>query len=294
MKWQGMWKRMPCLLSAGKLRMEVKMELQTISAFSIVGMILTLAISIGVPIALLVLIHKKKGAGISCFFLGASVFFVAAVLLEQMLHMVVLTVTGDMITGNIGLYGLYGGLAAALFEETGRFVAMKYFMKKKLNTANALMYGAGHGGFEAILIVGLTYLNNVLISIMINMGTLEAGLNMLDEETKSVTMESLSALWTTPATLFYLAGIERIFAIAIQIALSVLMYLGVQYGKGLCIAGAYGLHFLVDFITVIMAERIGTAGTEGCLLLLTTIIAVVVYRIWKKLDKMPKLEKIKP
>lgn len=270
------------------------MELQTISAVSIAGMILTLVISIGVPITLLVLIHKKKGAGISCFFLGASVFFVAAVLLEQMLHMVVLTVTGDLITGNIWLYGLYGGLAAALFEETGRFAAMKFFMKKKLNTANALMYGAGHGGFEAILIVGLTYLNNVMTSIMINMGGLEAGLNMLDEETKNVTLESLSALWTTPANLFYLAGIERIFAITIQIALSVLMYLGVQYGKGLCIAGAYGLHFLVDFVTVIMAERIGTAGTEGFLLLLTTGIVVVVYRIWKNMDKMPKQEKIKP
>lgn len=270
------------------------MELQTISAVSIAGMILTLVISIGVPVALFILIHKKKGAGISCFFLGASVFFVAAVLLEQVLHMIVLTVTGDVITGNIWLYGLYGGLAAALFEETGRFVAMKYLMKKKLNTANALMYGAGHGGFEAILIVGLTYLNNVLTSIMINMGGLEAGLNMLDEETKNATVESLSALWMTPANLFYLAGIERIFAITIQIALSVLMYLGVQYGKGLCIAGAYGLHFLVDFITVIMSDRIGAAGTEGCLLLLTAVIVSVVYRIWKNLDKLPKQEKIKP
>ena len=33
-----------------------------------------------------------------------------------------------------------------VFEETGRLIAMKFWMKKWLDFPNALMYGIGHGG----------------------------------------------------------------------------------------------------------------------------------------------------
>lgn len=260
------------------------MDMQIISVASIIGMIFSLAIAIGVPVALLVLIHKKKGTGISSFFLGAATFFVAAMVLEQILHMAVLTLAGEALTGNIWLYGLYGGLAAAVFEETGRFVTMKFFMKKKLNTGNALMYGAGHGGFEAILIVGLAYISNLVTSIMINTGGMEASLAVLDEQTRTTTLESLSALWTTPSYLFYIAGAERIFAIVIQISLSVLMYLGVKYGKKFCIAGAYMLHFLVDFVSVIVSDKFGTIAAEVVILLIAALIVTSVYQVQKKME----------
>ena len=46
------------------------------------------------------------------------------------------------------LYAVYGGLMAALFEETGRYSAMR-FLVKPMDFPNAFMYGAGHGGVEA-------------------------------------------------------------------------------------------------------------------------------------------------
>ena len=70
-----------------------------------------------------------------------------------------------VIRGNIWLYALYGGLMAGLFEETGRYLAFSFALKKyRAKNVNALMYGAGHGGFEAIVIVGLTMINNIVWS----------------------------------------------------------------------------------------------------------------------------------
>ena len=49
---------------------------------------------------------------------------------------------------------LYGGLMAGVFEETGRYVSFKWFLKKETRIQDGLSYGIGHGGIEAMLIVG--------------------------------------------------------------------------------------------------------------------------------------------
>ena len=52
---------------------------------------------------------------------------------------------------------------AGIFEETGRFLAFKTVLRKKQGKdINALMYGAGHGGFEAAALLGITMINNII------------------------------------------------------------------------------------------------------------------------------------
>ena len=71
------------------------------------------------------------------------------------------------------LYYVYEALAAAVFEETGRLIAMKFWMNKWLDFRNALMYGIGHGGVEAILIGGLSGISNLVSMLMINSGAMQ-------------------------------------------------------------------------------------------------------------------------
>lgn len=47
------------------------MNLQTISGISILGMFFTLAVSIGIPVALLLYLYIRKRAKITSFFIGA-------------------------------------------------------------------------------------------------------------------------------------------------------------------------------------------------------------------------------
>lgn len=272
-------------------RKEVEiMEWGTVSAASMTGMVFTLLISLGLPVILGIMIYKKTHAKVSSCLIGAGIFVAFALILEQILHVVVLGVTGTVIRDNIFLYALYGGLAAALFEETGRLVAMKYCMKKNLDKGNALMYGVGHGGAEAILIVGLVYVNNLITSIMINTGVIQLTMAQLDPALQESTYQQLQQLWQLPAYGFYLAGVERISAVVLQISFSVLIYKSVKTGQKKFFAGAFSLHFLVDFVTVVTAGKgVPSWTVELEVAVMAVVIAFGVAKIYWH-DKNERIE----
>ena len=258
------------------------MEWGTVSTASILGMVFTLIISVGIPFILMAIIRRKTRARISSFFIGCGIFLVFALILEQILHVVVQMTVGAMLQENIFLYGLYGGLAAALFEETGRYIAMRFFMKERLDKGNALMYGAGHGGIEAILIVGITSVNNIATSIMINSGGIQATMAMLDSELAETTYQQLEALWQLPAYQFYMGGVERMCAIALQICLSVLVYKAVKTGERKYFAGAFLLHFAVDFLTVVTASALSVWAVEVVLVITVAVIGGCTMTLYRK------------
>lgn len=258
-----------------------------VPALSILGMVVSLIISFGTPIALCIIARKKLNAKLRPVLIGVVVFIVFVTILESIMHNVVLTVTGDLLTGNVWLYALYGGLAAGLFEETGRYIAMKYYMKKTLTKQNSIMYGIGHGGIEAILVAGMAAISNISIAFMINSGKIESLLIGLDDTMKNTTMEQLSVLWTLPSYQFYMSGLERISAIILHIALSYLVYRAVKYQKMQFYFLAFGIHFLVDALTVILSNYLsaliyGTLILEIVLLAIMVALAFVVKNLYQK------------
>ena len=70
------------------------MEWGTIPAASIIGMVFSLIASIGLPITLGIIVYKKAHAKVSSCFIGAGIFVVFALILEQILHVIVLAITG--------------------------------------------------------------------------------------------------------------------------------------------------------------------------------------------------------
>ena len=67
----------------------IKMELNTISGLAIAGVICSVVLSMGVPIALFIAGRVKLKARISSFFIGAGTFLLFAMLLEQQLQVLV-------------------------------------------------------------------------------------------------------------------------------------------------------------------------------------------------------------
>ena len=113
------------------------MELQPVSVGSVVGMMFSLAVAFGIPIGLFIYLWRKKKATFFSFATGLLIFLVFALLLESMVHSIVFRATGTLITGNLFLYALYGALMAAVFEETGRYLGMKFIMRNHLTKENA-------------------------------------------------------------------------------------------------------------------------------------------------------------
>lgn len=77
---------------------------------------------------------------------------------------------------------------------------------KPMDFPNAFMYGAGHGGVEAMLLCGVASISNIASAVMINSGTMSAQLATLDAEKAADTAAALSALWTTPSLTFLQAA----------------------------------------------------------------------------------------
>lgn len=263
--------------------MNTVMEWGTVSTASLIGMIFSLLLSFALPIVLLVLVKIKLKANLTSFVIGCAVFIVFALVLESLMHSVVLTAIGTFLADNIILYGLYGGLAAALFEETGRLIAMKFFMKESLNRQNSLMYGIGHGGIEAILLVGMTYVGNLLSAFMINSGALQASVELVDAELQKTTFEQIKVLWELPSWQFYMAGVERLIAITLQIALSVLVYKAVSAKSRTFWFLAFGIHFAVDFLTVVITGLGAPIWIVETLLLAAVVfVARYAYKLYKE------------
>ena len=61
-------------------------EWGTVSIASMLGMMITLIIAVGLPVILLTLVYKKTKAKISSFFIGCGIFVLFALILEQIMH----------------------------------------------------------------------------------------------------------------------------------------------------------------------------------------------------------------
>ena len=252
--------------------------METVSLASIIGMCFTLLISFGLPIGLLLYAMNKLKAKMISFWIGAATFVVFALVLEQLLHIGMINQFGEALTGNILIKAIYGGLAAGIFEEVGRFISMKLFMKRLLNKENAFMYGVGHGGIEAMIIVGLTTVSNLISAYMINTGLMEKSLELFDSDIKQQTIDQLTVLWTTSPVDFYMAGVERVLAITLHLSLSYIVYRAVKDGKIQLLFLSIALHAFADFVTVLVAGYAPIIVVEIVLIVIVSIIAVFVYK----------------
>ena len=224
------------------------MTVDMVPGASIAGMVFSLVVSFALPIGLFVYAKKKLGAKTAPFFIGCGVFFVMVLMLEAAIHRIVFQLAGEALTGSVILYAVYGGLMAALFEETGRYIAMR-FLVKPMDFPNAFMYGAGHGGVEAMLLCGVASISNIASAVMINSGTMSAQLATLGAEKAADTAAALSALWTTPSLTFFAGGVERIIAVVLHLSLSILVFQSIRKKAPMELVRAYRFpHVNMDLI----------------------------------------------
>ena len=257
-----------------------------VATASITLIILNMILGLAVPIGLLIFFKVKYHASLKCYFTGCAVMLIFAFMLEQLVHTVVLgSAAGAMIQGNILLYALYGGLMAGLFEETGRFLAMRFVLKKEQgNDHNALMYGAGHGGLEMFVLLSIGMINNLVYSLALNMGQAESLLAPLDDPARSTLQAGFDALLNTPSWQFLLSPAERIAAITAQIGLSVIVWFGAKQKKaGLwLLILAILLHAVLDAVSVIAAgSGMSLILVEVLIYLMAAGIAGIAVKVWR-------------
>jgi uncharacterized membrane protein YhfC len=261
----------------------------TVPALSIVFMAVSAFIGIMIPVVLLLMFRKKYKADILPFFIGCAVFIVFALLFESFIHRLIFaTDTGKAILNNIWLCGIYGGLMAGLFEETGRYTAFKTVLRRKNSkNHNALMYGAGHGGFEAAYILGASMISNIVMSVTLNTGM---GSKLTTGVTDPAALQkinaTIAALAGAAPTDFLIGSVERFAAVALHISLSVLVWFAAKNGgrRFWLYPLAIILHALVNMAAVILSRYTSSLWIlEGVIYVLSACCVVIATAVWKKL-----------
>ena len=260
----------------------------TISTATILAIAIELIIIIAMPIALLIFWKAKMKVKLFPAVIGALTFVLFALVLESISHYAFLQIDSPIsqaIKGNPWLFALYSGLAAGLFEETGRFVAFKYVLKKHSNKETAITYGIGHGGIEAILVVGVTLIMYLVFSLKINAMGLNEFLATFNAE-EAIMLEGIieSLIKAAPINYFW-GALERLSALLIHISLSVLLFTAVHNVKKRYIFPlAIVLHALIDFPAALYKTGIisNIAIIELILLLIALVIASIAYKYYKQ------------
>lgn len=255
---------------------------------SLASMIAVSIITILGPVVLLVIWTAKKRISPIPALAGALTFMLFARILEMIPHVFFILTDNPVsriVTGNPFIYALYAGLAAGIFEETGRFAAFKLLHKKYPQKETAVTYGIGHGGFEAMSIIGFAFLQYFMMALSINNGSMDtmmasaSGAALTSLETAVTSISSISVASCIVVIL------ERVYAMAFHIAMSVLVFHAVRTPrKKWLFPLAILLHAIFNFpaafyqagvLPVVVVELIGIAST--------VIICVLVYKkVYKK------------
>ena len=253
---------------------------------SIVMMAVNALLGIAIPIFLAWWAVKKHQASLSTILMGAGVFVVFALVLESIVHQVVLKgPNGATILGNTLYYALYGGFMAGLFEETGRFLAMKFLLKKEPSeTKPGVAYGLGHGGVEMILIFGLSMISTLTMALMVNLGQTDTLLSTVPAEAKDQMTATFEQLKTTGAGTYLLGLWERFSAITLQVALSILVWAAARKGGKWTwlFPAAILLHALVDGLAVILSKSAGLITVELVVMAVAIAVAAIAWMVARR------------
>ena len=128
-------------------------------------------------------------------------------------------------------------LTAGIFEEAARYLGLRYFIKDD-SYEKGLTYGAGHGGIESILLVGLNVLS--------------VGVTLI-RSPEALPPAQLDSLLATPFYLPLVGVYERIIAMAVQIGFSVMVLVSIRRKDVKYLLAAIGLHAFLDFLAVYVA-----------------------------------------
>ena len=256
-----------------------------VSTASLVSMGVSALATLVLPIVILVVVRRRWRFSLWSAAVGALVFVVFALLLEGETHSLVFAAVPSL-RSSPALYTLYGALAAGVFEELGRvcgFAVLRASDRRPDDVGRALGAGIGHGGIEAMLLVGVGMVSSLVTSVsIINAGASEAFLAGLPDAQRDTVAHQLDSLIKTPA-LLYLMGIgERAIAIALHITLSVLVWMAFTGRiRRWWILGAILAHALADAgAALYQSGAVSVFVAQGWALIVTVVLALAVRRIY--------------
>lgn len=264
------------------------------------SLIITVILMIAIPVIFFIYWRKKykQQTKISYLIAGAAGFIVSARVLELGVHYFCILADNPVsrfINGNTVTYVLYGIIMAGVFEECGRYIVLKYIMKKNRTRENAVMYGIGHGGIEILAVILPAMITYLAVAVLFSAGNIENALSALNitEETAAAALPSVQAAASFDYAMMAMNVIERLLAMLIHIGLTVIVYYGVCNAKKYSLPVAIILHMLVDtFPALYQRCAVSLWAVEVWAALWTAVIVFIAVKLYRKMRASSSTESV--
>jgi uncharacterized membrane protein YhfC len=237
---------------------------------------------IALPLALGVILVRRYKVSWKLFGVGLATFIASQIfhlpfnygfLLPSLRR---IGLTGLSQGWSLALFALSLGLSAGLFEELARYLVYRFWLKEDRSSDQALMFGAGHGGAEAILIGAIALLS--LIQALTYRGVDPIKLAAPDQA--AALQAQLEIYWSFPWYQVLLGALERAFALCLHLSLTVIVLQAFTRSKLYWLGLAILWHTIVDGISVFSLQLWGVYITEalvGVMAVLSLIIIRALY-----------------
>lgn len=259
---------------------------------NIIFLALSVILLLAIPIAFWAFWYRRYKKKLKWKYLigGMLGFLLSARVLELGVHYVCLIMDNPvsrMINSHTLVYVIYGISMAGLFEEVGRYLILKYLLKKDHSYENAVYYGIGHGGIEVWAVILPAIILELVIAVMSLTQDTQSVYKAfhITKQTASQALPVFMAASQYQFVSMYVNVLERIMTMFVHISLTVIVFQSIIKPKKRYLLYGIGLHMLVDlFPALYQRGAVSLVVSEIGLFFLTICIIVIAYRIYQIQD----------
>ena len=226
--------------------------------------ILNALLMIGLPLLLAIFLKRRYKHSWVLFFSGVVGFIVSQVGHIPFNYLLTLLFQRNVLPAPPQEYQLIFnaivlGLSAGLWEELVRYGTLRWWIGKNVRTwSQALFFGNGWGGIEAIILGGLALLAFFQLLAMRNIDL--SGL--IPAAQLELVRQQIETYWTMPWYNSLMGAYERAWTLIIQISFTVLVLQAFTRGKIIWVWLAVAWHALIDALAVYIAGTSGFVAAE--------------------------------
>ena len=267
---------------------------------SVPSLIITVILMIAIPVIFCLYwrrLHKQQ-TKLSWLIAGAVGFLVSSRVLELGVHYFCIIADNPVsrfINGNTAAFVLYGITMAGVFEECGRYVILKYVMKKNRTCENAVLYGIGHGGIEILAVILPAMITYLAVAVMFSRGDTETALRTLNitEETAAAALPSVQAAAAFDYGMMAMNVIERLLALLLHIGLTAIVFYGVVNARKIYLPMAILLHILMDmFPALYQRGLVPLWAVEVWAAVWTVVVVFIAVKLYGKMKLSFQTERV--
>ncbi|MBQ7688179.1 MAG: YhfC family intramembrane metalloprotease [Clostridia bacterium] len=260
---------------------------------SVPALAITVVLMLAIPIGSFLFWYKKHKAQVNILYLiaGAAGFIVSARVLELGMHYLCIVMDNPVsrfINGNTAAFVLYGTVMAGVFEECGRFIVLKFILKKNRTRENAVLYGVGHGGIEILAVLLPSMALYLIIAILFSVGNAEDALSALKitDNSAAAALPSVQAAAAFDYPLMAMNVAERLLAMCAHIGLTVIVFYGIKNMKKTFLPSAILLHMAMDtFPALYQRDVIPLWSVEAWAAFWVAAIMLIAGKLYKKMKE---------